>query len=85
MNSSTVVLVTGVSSGIGRTTVQTFAARGCYVFGTVRDLTRTAPLPGVEFVAMDVVDAASIGRAVQRLMSSSITALMGCLLGLGYT
>lgn len=71
MNSATVVLVTGVSSGIGHATAQTFAARGCRAFGTVRDLARTAPLPGVEFVAMDVGDTASVGRAVEHVLAKA--------------
>ena len=33
---NSVVLVTGVSSGIGRATAQMFAKQGCQVFGTVR-------------------------------------------------
>ena len=37
MKNSTVVVITGVSSGIGRTTAEKFAQRGCCVFGTVRN------------------------------------------------
>lgn len=65
MNRSSVVLVTGVSSGIGRATAEAFAARGCRVFGTVRNLARAAPLPGVELVAMDVGDETSIRLAIE--------------------
>lgn len=64
MSTSKVVLVTGVSSGIGRTTAEQFARRGCVVFGTVRKLSAAAPLPGVTLVEMDVRDSDSVRRAV---------------------
>lgn len=64
MSTSKVVLVTGVSSGIGRTTAEQFARRGCIVFGTVRKLSAAAPLPGVTLVEMDVRDSDSVRRAV---------------------
>lgn len=60
-----VVVVTGVSSGIGRTTAEQFAARKCKVFGTVRNLAKTKPIPGVELVEMDVRDEASVKRGIQ--------------------
>lgn len=72
MSKSIVVVVTGVSSGIGRVTAQKFAERGCRVFGTVRSIEKAAPLPGVELVEMDVRDAGSVQRGIQ-----SITALSG--------
>ncbi|WP_269436260.1 TolC family protein, partial [Ralstonia pseudosolanacearum] len=40
MSNSKVVLITGVSSGIGRATAAKFALRGCRVFGTVRNLAK---------------------------------------------
>ena len=36
-----VVVVTGVSSGIGRITAEKFTKQGWRVFGTVRNLTKT--------------------------------------------
>jgi NAD(P)-dependent dehydrogenase (short-subunit alcohol dehydrogenase family) len=48
MSKSIVVVVTGVSSGIGRVTAEKFAKRGCQVFGSVRSIAKTKPLP-VEF------------------------------------
>ncbi|MGE4477109.1 MAG: SDR family NAD(P)-dependent oxidoreductase, partial [Stutzerimonas sp.] len=44
MSNSTVVVVTGVSSGIGRTAAQRFAERGCRVFGTVRNRATARPI-----------------------------------------
>jgi NAD(P)-dependent dehydrogenase (short-subunit alcohol dehydrogenase family) len=69
MSNSKVVLVTGVSSGIGRVTAEQFAQRGCAVFGTVRSLASAAPLPGVTLVEMDVRDTDSVQRAVNEVRS----------------
>jgi NAD(P)-dependent dehydrogenase (short-subunit alcohol dehydrogenase family) len=65
MSKSQVVLVTGVSSGIGRVTAEKFAQRGCRVFGSVRNLANAKPLSGVELVEMDVRDEASVQQAIQ--------------------
>jgi len=64
MTTSKVVLVTGVSSGIGRETAGQFARRGCAVFGTVRNLAKATPLPGVTLIEMDVRDSDSVRRAI---------------------
>lgn len=58
-------LVTGVSSGIGREIAQMLTQRGARVFGTVRDLRSATPIPGVEFVRMEVTDDASVNEALQ--------------------
>lgn len=68
MTNNKVVLVTGVSSGIGRETAQQFSRRGCEVFGTVRNLATAAPLAGVTLIEMDVRDSASVQRAVTDLI-----------------
>lgn len=67
MSNSTVV-VTGVSSGIGRVAAQKFAERGCQVFGTVRNIAKAPVLPGVELVEMDVRDVASVQRGIQSII-----------------
>ncbi|MYM35413.1 SDR family NAD(P)-dependent oxidoreductase [Duganella sp. FT94W] len=69
MSTSKVVLVTGVSSGIGRVTAEQFAAHGCVVFGTVRSLASAAPLPGITLVEMDVRDSDSVPRAIAEILS----------------
>ena len=71
MTQPTVVLVTGVSSGIGRATAQLFAQQGCQVFGTVRKLSKATPLPGVQLIEMDVSDQGSVQRGIQSVMSSA--------------
>jgi NAD(P)-dependent dehydrogenase (short-subunit alcohol dehydrogenase family) len=65
MSESKVVVVTGVSSGIGRVTAEKFAKQGCQVFGTVRNISKATPLPGVQLVEMDVSDDASVKRGIQ--------------------
>jgi NAD(P)-dependent dehydrogenase (short-subunit alcohol dehydrogenase family) len=65
---SPVVLVTGVSSGIGLAVASAFAAKGFEVFGTSRNPQRTQPIPGVELVQLDVTDAASATGAVSTVI-----------------
>jgi NAD(P)-dependent dehydrogenase (short-subunit alcohol dehydrogenase family) len=71
MSNQAVVLVTGVSSGIGRATAERFAQRGCRVFGTVRALARAQAIPGVQLVEMDVRDEASVRRGVQSVVDQA--------------
>jgi NAD(P)-dependent dehydrogenase (short-subunit alcohol dehydrogenase family) len=71
MLNSTVVLITGVSSGIGRAAAEKFAKRGCRVFGTVRSIAKTAPLSGVELVEMDVRDDASVRRGIESIIDQT--------------
>ncbi|MBB5875684.1 oxidoreductase [Xanthomonas sp. 3498] len=72
MSNSTVV-VTGVSSGIGRAAALAFAERGCRVFGTVRDLEKAQALPGVVLVQMDVREDASVQRAIGNVVAQAGT------------
>ena len=65
---SPVVLVTGVSSGIGRAVADAFAAKGFEVFGTSRNPRTTEPVPGVELVQLDVTDDASVAGAVSTVV-----------------
>jgi NAD(P)-dependent dehydrogenase (short-subunit alcohol dehydrogenase family) len=65
---SPVVLITGVSSGIGRAVADVFAAKGFEVFGTSRNPQRTQPVPGVELVQLDVADDASVAAAVSTVV-----------------
>ena len=65
---SPVVLVTGVSSGIGRAVASAFAAKGYEVFGTSRNPQTTEPVFGVELVKLDVTDDASVTAAVSAVI-----------------
>ncbi|QHA82303.1 SDR family NAD(P)-dependent oxidoreductase [Pseudomonas mediterranea] len=71
MSNTKVVLVTGVSSGIGRAAAQLFVKQGCQVFGSVRSVTQSDPLPGVELVEMDVRDDASVQRAIEAVIAQA--------------
>jgi len=71
MTNSKVVLVTGVSSGIGRATAERFAKQGCKVFGSVRSIEKAQSIPGVEFVEMDVRDDVSVKRAIEVIIDKS--------------
>lgn len=66
-----VAIITGVSSGIGRTTAPLLAQRGLRVFGTVRRLAGAEPLKNVELVEMDVRDGNSVQAAIQRIVDKA--------------
>ncbi|MGN6579777.1 MAG: oxidoreductase [Bordetella sp.] len=71
MSNSKVVVVTGVSSGIGRATAETFAKRGCRVFGTVRNTAKAQAIPGVVFIEMDIRDEASVQQGIQAVIAQA--------------
>jgi NAD(P)-dependent dehydrogenase (short-subunit alcohol dehydrogenase family) len=71
MSAAKVILVTGVSSGIGRATASLFVQQGCRVFGTVRNLEKASPLAGVELVEMDIRDEDSVKRGVQTVIAQA--------------
>jgi NAD(P)-dependent dehydrogenase (short-subunit alcohol dehydrogenase family) len=61
------ILITGASSGIGRTTALYFAERGWNVAATMRDPSKADPVlrhPQIGLFALDVTDAESITQAV---------------------
>jgi NAD(P)-dependent dehydrogenase (short-subunit alcohol dehydrogenase family) len=62
------VLITGASSGFGRTTVKLFHEKGWNVIATMRSPekeTELSAIPGVLVTRLDVTDKPSIGEAVQ--------------------
>jgi NAD(P)-dependent dehydrogenase (short-subunit alcohol dehydrogenase family) len=71
MSKSKVVLITGVSSGIGRATAIKFATQGCRVFGTVRNKEKAQPIPGVTFIEMDIRDEESVQRGIETIIAQA--------------
>src|SRR6266550_6291082 len=71
MIENNVVLITGVSSGIGRETAQLLAQRGARVFGTVRDLGRADPIAKVELVLIDVTDDKSVKDGAESVLENA--------------
>lgn len=72
MSKSKVVLITGVSSGIGRATAIKFATQGCRVFGTVRNPEKAQTIPGVTLVEMDIRDQASVQRGIDSIIGQAV-------------
>ncbi len=66
-----VVLVTGVSSGIGQESARYLLERGMQIFGTVRNVNATSAPPGIHLVQMDVTDAESVHEAVQLVLTQA--------------
>ncbi len=71
MSNSKVVVITGVSSGIGHATAIKFAQRGCRVFGTVRNLEKAQAIPGVALIEMDIRDEESVQHGVQAIIAQA--------------
>jgi len=66
---SRVVLITGCSSGIGRTTAERLAEKGWTVYATARNVEAIAPLEarGCRLLPLDVTDEESMQRAVEEV------------------
>lgn len=71
MSNSKVVVITGVSSGIGRAAAEQFARQGCRVFGTVRNTAKAQAMPGVVLIEMDIRDEASVERGIQSIVAQT--------------
>src|ERR1700730_15015711 len=62
------VLMTGVSSGIGRASAALLAQSGYRVYGTVRARTPQSEISGVTLVELDIRDENSVRSAVQNIL-----------------
>lgn len=74
------VLITGGTSGIGASACTALASQGYRVFASSRN-EPSAPLgPGIEWVAMDVCDGASVTSAVEHVIKTcgNLDALVCC-------
>lgn len=71
MSNPQVVVITGVSSGIGRAAALKFAQQGCRVFGTVRNTAQAQAIPGVTLIAMDIRDEVSIARGIETILAQA--------------
>jgi len=71
MSNSKVVVITGVSSGIGRATAEKFSKRGSQVFGTVRNTAKAKPIPGVALIEMDIRDEASVQKGIRAIIAQA--------------
>lgn len=64
-----VIVVTGVSSGIGQCVAQLLGELGMQVFGTVRNLQSATAVAGVQLVEMDVTNDHSVKRAIAHVLA----------------
>jgi NAD(P)-dependent dehydrogenase (short-subunit alcohol dehydrogenase family) len=71
MPQSKIIVVTGVSSGIGRAAAMKFAEQGCRVFGTVRNTAKAQAIPGVALIEMDIRDEASVQHGIQTILAEA--------------
>lgn len=65
------VLITGVTSGIGREIASLLAAQGARVFGTARIIQSAQPIAGVELISMDVTNDAAVTAAIATIQNKS--------------
>ncbi len=72
-NTKPVVLITGVTSGIGRATAGYLASKGMTVFGTVIEPVDGIQLhqDGYSMLSMDVRDTESVRFAVNRVLEAA--------------
>ena len=65
-----VVLVTGGSSGIGRSICQELAGRGCKVYGTSRKAKPGDTLDNFQLLPMDITDLDSVQTAIDQVLEA---------------
>lgn len=70
-NSKIIVVITGVSSGIGKATAEKLGELGYRVFGTVRNFKNSQTLPNVELIEMDVCNQESVEHAIHSIIEKA--------------
>jgi len=68
MSEKQVVLITGISSGIGQTTARLLTQQEFSIFGTARNLSRVEAIPGVEVLPLDVRSEESVNTCVDTVL-----------------
>lgn len=66
-----VVLISGVSSGIGHETASRLASAGYKVFGTSRQTDRCVEIEGVQALGLDLHDPSSVNSCVARVLDQA--------------
>lgn len=69
MSNQNVVLITGASSGIGRSSATLLAAKGYAVYGTTRNPGAFQSIPDVDVLVLDVTSDASVRACVDAVMA----------------
>jgi len=65
------VLITGASSGVGRTTARLLSGKGFKVFGTSRNPAGSEAMPGVEMLPLDVRSDDSVAACVNAVIKAA--------------
>lgn len=68
MSEKQVVLITGISSGIGQATARLLAPLDFSIFGTGRNLSGVEAIPGVEVLSLDVRSEESVNTCVDTVL-----------------
>ena len=71
MSNQKVVLITGSSSGVGKSTARLLSQKGNMVFGTSRNPAGAEATPTVKLLALDVHSDASVAACVKAVVNEA--------------